>query len=219
MLFLTTAFTGDEFVHAVRKKPTSTKASARAIQRFFANQPVKEVQIPQVGVDYNNEMNGVDQGDQLRSNLGFDHRICKGGWQAIAWTFLLDVALINTYLLQLRGQPDWKPITSQRAWRQLILEALIAEFSTKVPSRKSFRTGDESTPIIQHKRVQRGKRAGCVACKGKRLGERQSKRRPLGEAGSNRLNRRPPMTRLGCDLCDVAICSSKYCWDFYHRQI
>ena len=210
--FYSTSFTGDETVESVRKKPSSTKAQARPIQRFFGDEPVKKVQIPQIAADYNNKMNAVDIGDQLRSQYGFHHRICRGGWQAITWTFLLDVALINSYLLPQRGQPVWEPLPSQIRWRQEICNSLIRTYVQEAGCRKKFRTGDEVTPISQHNHVQRGKRAACVACKGKRLGERQPKRRPLGEARENRLNCRPQKTTgQGCDKCNVALCDSKYC--------
>ena len=44
-------------------------------------------------------MNGVDLGDQMRADLGYDHRIYRGRWQALAWTFILDMVLVNRYFL------------------------------------------------------------------------------------------------------------------------
>ncbi|KAM4067463.1 DDE superfamily endonuclease [Hirsutella rhossiliensis] len=43
-----------------------------------------------------------------------------GNWRAIAWTFLLETALVNSYLLQLRGQPSWPRISSQQNFARLI---------------------------------------------------------------------------------------------------
>ena len=180
---------------------------------------MKTVQIPLIAKDYNFHMNAVDVGDQLRSQLGFDHRIRRGGWQSIAWTFLLDIALINSYLLQRRAKPAWQPFLSQAEWRQQICDSLIRAYSEEAPKRQKFRAGNEVVPISQHNHVPRGKRAQCVACKGKRIGERAVKRRPLGEARGDDLNQRRPgsWTDLGCDVCELAICNSKYCWDFYHK--
>ncbi len=47
-------------------------------------------------------MGAVDTGNQLRATEGLDHRN-RRGWRAIAWTFLLEVALVNSYLLQQRA--------------------------------------------------------------------------------------------------------------------
>jgi hypothetical protein len=38
-------------------------------------------------------------------------------------------------------------------------------------------------------------------------------------SGNRRRPRRPRQSWKGCDKCDVAICNSKDCWDFYHRLI
>lgn len=109
MLLLSTVFTGQEVEQRIRKRPSTVKPRARPIQRMFGADHVKEVTVPTVTAAYNDEMNSVDIGDQLRAYAGFDHRVRRGGWQALAWTFLLDTSLINSYLLQLKGKPDWKP--------------------------------------------------------------------------------------------------------------
>lgn len=166
-------------------------------------------------------MNAVDRADQMRAYEGYDHPIRRGGWQAIAWTFLLDTIIINSYFLQLHGQPNWKPYEPQLNWRQQLVDSLIERYSAAASSRKRFRTGDEFTPILQHKRVQRGKVSPCVACQGRQLGEthtRSRQRAPLGQLGGDTLNRRRPrQTRSRCDKCDVALCIKGKCWDFWHH--
>ena len=108
---MTTVFTGadDERVIRQRKKPSSGKSEATPIRRFFGDEAVKLINIPTVAAEYNDQMNHVDRGDQLRSYYAYDHPLRRGAWQALAWTFLLDVALVNSYVAQLRGpQPNWK---------------------------------------------------------------------------------------------------------------
>jgi len=73
VLFLTTVFTGDERVNQKRKKPSSKKSEAKPIQRSFGDEAVKVTNIPTVAAAYNDEMNHVDQGDQLRSYYAYDH--------------------------------------------------------------------------------------------------------------------------------------------------
>ncbi|RKK60887.1 hypothetical protein BFJ69_g17184 [Fusarium oxysporum] len=86
---------------------------ARPIQRFFGDDPVKQVSIPSIAAIYNNEMNAVDRGDQMRAYWGLDRRVRRGGWKALAWDFLLEIALVNSFILQQRGQPQWKAEISQ----------------------------------------------------------------------------------------------------------
>lgn len=185
---------------------------------MFGADYVKEVTVPTVTAAYNDEMNSVDIGDQLRAYAGFDHRVRRGGWQALAWTFLLDTSLINSYLLQLKGKPNWKPYKDQVSWRRQLIDELIAAYSKTGTSRQRFRAGDEFTPILQHKHVNRGKISACLACQGHKLGQprSQSQRRPLGALADDGLNRRPKKTRWGCETCNVALCNQRNCWDFYH---
>ncbi|RKK86525.1 hypothetical protein BFJ68_g17133 [Fusarium oxysporum] len=96
VFLLSTVFTGEERCDRWRKRPSTKTLMARPIQRFFSGEPVKLISIPTIAASYNDEMNHVDRGDQRRSYLGYDHPIRRGTWQAIAWTFLLDVVLVNS---------------------------------------------------------------------------------------------------------------------------
>ena len=98
MLMLTTVYTGDEFKRKVRRRPSAT-AQSRPIRHEFGPNAVKEMPILEAADAYNNKMGAIDIGDQLRATEGLDHRNHRGGWRAIAWTFLLEIALINSYLL------------------------------------------------------------------------------------------------------------------------
>ncbi|KAF5231438.1 hypothetical protein FANTH_13418 [Fusarium anthophilum] len=103
VLFITTVFQGDERTGRKRKKPSIEYLRAWPIQRFLGEETTKVVPIPTVAAAYNDEMNHVDGGDQLRSYTSYDHPIRQGAWQALTWTFLLDVVLTNSYILQLHG--------------------------------------------------------------------------------------------------------------------
>lgn len=111
-------FKGDEKCECWREK-LSTKLSmksstAQPIKRFFGDEAVKLISIPTVAASYNDEMNYVDRGDQMRAYLGYDNSIRRGARQALTWTFLLDVVLVNSYILQLHRQSAWKRYTSQK---------------------------------------------------------------------------------------------------------
>ncbi|KAJ0127350.1 hypothetical protein HZ326_29546 [Fusarium oxysporum f. sp. albedinis] len=107
VLFLSTVFAGGERTERWRRRPSTKTPTARPIRRFFGSEPAKLISIPTIAASYNDEMNHVDRSDQRRPYLGYDHPMRRGAWQAIAWTFLLDVVLVNSFLLQLHGQPAW----------------------------------------------------------------------------------------------------------------
>jgi hypothetical protein len=142
VLFLSTVFKGDERCERWRKRPSTTTSTARPIQRFFGDEPVKLISIPTVAAVYNDEMNHVDRGDQRRAYQGYDHAIRRGAWQALAWAFLLDVVLVNSFLLQLHGQPHWKRYTNQKDWRRRIYNELFKAFYKESQPRRRFRAGD-----------------------------------------------------------------------------
>jgi hypothetical protein len=222
VLFLTSVFKGDELVKRKRKRPNTMEARARPIQRFFGEEAVKEFEIPSFAAIYNDEMNHVDRGDQLRASLGYDHRIRRGPWQALAWTFLLDIALINSYLLQLYGNPSWKRYKSQAAWRSCLVDALIAAYSPACEGRKRYRSGNEDLSNPGHQLIYRGrtKYSPCHACQGHRCGvaRSQAAARALAETDGNRGKKKVPKSRYGCGLCNVPLCNSANCFDFYHHR-
>jgi len=158
--------------------------------------------VPTFAVDYNNRMNAVDIGDQLRSSLGYDHRIRRGGWQAIAWTFLLDISLINSYILQLKGKPAWEPFSTQLDWRDELVNKFCERYGKTGGSRQRFRAGDEFTPVSQHNHVNRGKNSPCLGCQGHQAGKPRSRSalQPLTQNALNCKGRR--RSRWGCDVCD-----------------
>ncbi|EGU88224.1 hypothetical protein FOXB_01258, partial [Fusarium oxysporum f. sp. conglutinans Fo5176] len=200
VLFLTSVFKGDERVNRKRKRPNTMEARARPIQRFFGEEAVKDFEIPSVAATYNDEMNHVDRGDQLRASLGYDHRVRRGPWQALAWTFLFDIALINSYLLQLHGSPSWKRYRSQEAWRGCLVDALIATFSPNFQGRKRYRSGNEDLNSPGHKLIYRGrtKRSSYHACQGHRCGvvRSQAKAKALTEIDKNRRKKTVPKSRI-----------------------
>ncbi|KAI8648825.1 DDE-Tnp-1-7 domain-containing protein [Fusarium sp. Ph1] len=240
VLFLSTVFTGadDERVIRQRKKPSSKKSEAKPIRRFFRNEAVEMINIPTVAAAYNDEMNHVDRGDQLRSYYKYDHALRRGPWQALAWTFLLDVALVNSYVAQLHGQPKWKRYTNHRQWRECIYNELFNAYGHDSQARQLYRAGDErdlQDAELQRKHVDREinfinrhAKSDCLACQGCRQGQLRtnaSEWSPLTEVSGNqeKTERKRPKVRsqttFGCRICDVAICQSKYCWDFYHHLI
>jgi hypothetical protein len=212
VLFLSTVYEGSEITTRLRKRPTTTHARAQAIQRYFGDEPVKEAPIRSVSAAYNDHMGAVDRGDQLRAQEGLDHRIRKGPWRSLAWGFLLEIALCNSFLLQKHGQPNWKPLRTLHEWREQISRDLLREYGQKGSLRKKNKTGDTNTPVSQHKRVSRKSPGRCAACRGVHYHAPSVK--PLGEASPNK---RVRQSRSGCENCNVPLCNDPVCWNFYHR--
>ncbi|KAJ0132543.1 Uncharacterized protein HZ326_24374 [Fusarium oxysporum f. sp. albedinis] len=218
VLFLTTVFKGNERLECIRKKPTTDQMQARPIQRFFGDDPVKQISIPSIAAIYNNEMNAVDRGDQMRAYWGLDRRVRRGGWKALAWDFLLEIALVNSFILQQRGQPRWKAEISQGSWRQRLVNDLMEAYAPKTQSRKRFRTGNEFTPTLQHTRVRKGK-SECLACQGLRLDQRRSRRSKAALSAISGNSRRAPQSRYRCQECNVALCRLGNCWDLWTTKV
>ncbi|KJZ69679.1 hypothetical protein HIM_10926 [Hirsutella minnesotensis 3608] len=185
VLMLSTVHTGNEIEERIRKRPANvSKPQQRAIKEEFKDKHTKKLKLPIVTVEYNDEMGSVDVGDQLRGYMGYDHITRRGGWKAIAYGFLLDTALINTFILQQRGNPQWQTFDSQIRWRSYLIDQLIQHHATNGTSRQRYRAGAETLPMSEHIHKQRGKCSRCVACQGFRLGQvrsqSQQQRPPLG---------------------------------------
>jgi hypothetical protein len=172
-----------------------------------------------LGIDeYNHHMNGVDTGDQLRSYNQYSRPIRRGGWQSIAWNFLLEVILVNSFLLQIWGEPEWKAFESQYQWRRHLSAQLIQRFGSSVQARQLARPRrmsdkrNDRIPWQEHSRRKRGSNSPCVACSSlPRL------REALGQVPGNRGKRR--YSRSGCYECNVSLCNSDNCWYYFHTQI
>lgn len=211
---LSTVYDGTESIIRNRRRPNATTAAARDARLVFGTDARKELEIPLFIDDYNHHMNGVDVGDQMRASNSSGNRIRRGAWQALAWQYLLKVIAVNTFILQLRGQPTWKRYESQLCWLQALSSVLISTYGPQAHSRKRARAGsirdnkNDSIPIEDHERVSRGKSSPCVVCS-------KIQRTVLGETSGN-LQRR--QTRGGCKECDVAICTDKRCWYLFHHQ-
>jgi hypothetical protein len=192
------------------------------------------MKIPSITVTYNHEMGAVDIGDQLQATDSLQHRVYRGHWQALAWTFLLDTMLVNSYLLQahewsLEGSEPRRSLT-QQDWRHRLVKEICDHYGQGGISRQRYRSGDTSVLVNAHEHVSRGKNSPCVACQGHRYDEprtrppkatgrgKQRLLQPLGEVSGNRPKQAArTRSRWGCRQCDVSICQSAKCWYFYHR--
>jgi hypothetical protein len=215
-----------------RSRPQTTHEPGQ-YSVFFGDEAIKVISIPTVAAAYNHEMNHVDRGDQLRSYTGYDHPLRRGPWQALTWTFLLEVILVNTYLLQLHSpQLNWPRFKNQTQWREHIYNSLFNTYGQESRARKRYRSRDESDLNNPQKRrehlnrtinhVNRHVKSDCLACQGIQLGQPRSRGQKitaLQEVDGNKRRHRGRQTVYGCKRCNVAICNSPDCWYLYHRPI
>ncbi|SPJ92430.1 uncharacterized protein FTOL_13716 [Fusarium torulosum] len=141
VLFLSAVHTGadEERTQRKRKKPAKKGSSKKEkeIQRYFGKNSSMIIAIPTVAASYDDEMNHVDRGDQLRSYTSYEHRFRRGPWQVLLWSFLLDVALANSFILQLKTtSPRWPPYKTLQKWKECIYNALFIIYTHESSTRK-----------------------------------------------------------------------------------
>jgi hypothetical protein len=153
-----------------------TKAEAQRLKQIFNGDSFKMIPIPTVAAQYDDEMNHVDRGDQIRSYTTYEHRFRRGPWQALLWSFLLEVALANSFILQLKTrQPHWKPYRTLKDWKECIYNAIFNQYASESQARKEEDIEDIEARQKHLQRdinhVFRGLISSCLACKGFRQGQ------------------------------------------------
>ncbi|KAL9567582.1 hypothetical protein ACKAV7_008346 [Fusarium commune] len=186
VLFLSTVLNGASHERTLKKRKLpakrGTKAEAQRLQQVFNGDSFKMIPIPTVAAQYNDEMNHVDRGDQIRSYITYEHRFRRGPWQALLWSFLLEVARANSFILQKKThQPHWQPYGTLQAWKECIYSAIFNKYGTDSFTMKRYCTGKEedsedleARQIHQQRdinHVYRGTPSDCLACKGYRQGQ------------------------------------------------
>jgi hypothetical protein len=200
----------------VRKRPTKTSTSAKTARAPFGERTETELPFPPLLNDYNFNMNGVDIGDQLRTQTATQRRSRRGGQQPLL-RFLLDVVLGNCFLLQREGWPSSSKLRCKSYSR--FLQKLSTEIFTRYGEQVALYSahyGAEASHLpeaprtlqrLTHTKVKRQKRAWCANCSSKR---------------QNKILDRPDVLKVqrkhlaskGCLECDVALC--KNCWESWH---
>ena len=78
---------------------------------------------PLVVEEYNRHMGGVDTGDQLQSYYGFSHRTVK--WWRRLFFHLIDLAIVNAYILYLMSPRSGKRLTHAQVRIELAKQLLM----------------------------------------------------------------------------------------------
>ena len=104
----------------------------------------ENVEKPIAIVEYNHYMGGVDRGDQLLSYYGFAHRTRK--WWRRVFFFLLDTAVVNSYILYTEEHPNKKKRMTHEQFRIELANNLLslAGDDTTTPSSSQ---GPQAEPL------------------------------------------------------------------------
>ena len=122
---------------------------------------------------------------------------------------------VNSFILSAFSYvSEEKKITNYLAFRETLCAGLITHAKP---------TADTAGTAGQHQRVKI-KRAPCVICKQaakeKRRGIKGLRKRILQGISPNivskRSDHRVSRAKTGCDVCKVALCAKRGCWEAFH---
>ena len=135
--------------------------------------------------------------------------------------------IINFFILSAFSYvPEEKKITNYLAFRETLCAGLIAHAKPTADTANTAGTaGTTGTAGIagQHQRVKI-KRAPCVIYKQttdeKRKGIKRLRKRILQEISPNIISKRSDhrisRAKTGCDICKVALCAKRGCWEAFY---
>ena len=164
------------------------------------------VQKPTAIVEYNTYMGGVDRADQLLSYYGFAHRTVK--WWRRLFFFLLDTAVVNSYVLYCEEHPDKKRRMTHVQFRIELANNLLGQAGEDPSSShgpQAYILSFSARLTERHFPDTIGKTAG-----GKSI-QRDCK------VCSQRKGRGRKTTVYKCKQCDLPMCVVP-CFELYHTK-
>ena len=161
-------------------------------------------------------MNGVDRNNQLRKRMSVIRANQERTWRPV-FLWILDVVLVNCYLL---WKSTKRPIPSRkghRHFRQALCEALL---NYPIESIVTMGPPPETYDSKAHLRVRFSTRSYCANCRAKISQPRGGKRRQFGTDLTNQMagepRKRGRKTASGCTKCRQALCVRGKCWEEWH---
>ena len=117
-----TGFSLQQKVFRERKRPTETSTNARIVRPVFGDAIRKKLWIPTVIDEYNHNMNGIDQANQLRASMSIsrprEHRVWIPMWQ-----FCFEISTVNAFLCWRFGRSSKHRL--HRTFRLELINALL----------------------------------------------------------------------------------------------
>ena len=188
----------------LRHRPKTTSKKAATSRKAFNGLNEKMLPIPNLVNEYNHHMNGVDIGDQLRSEITWRRE--KKNWRALFWN-LMGVAICNSYLLSNHMPGGYTSFTNFRL--DLVMTLWRRPDRIQTTLGESILGKRKRASIGVHERVKMTQSL-CYSCS-------MTDGRPriiLGEISANqKLKKR---STWGCGTCDVNLCVYGECWAKWH---
>lgn len=168
------------------------------------------VEKPLAVVEYNKYMGGVDRADQLLCYYGFGHRTVR--WWRRAFFFLLDMAVVNSYILHSSRRTEGRRYTHEQ-FRVDLAKELLAAAGTEVRSSERRYGGHHQQPqqpllrlVERHFPVQlektpagRQPQHNCAVCSFKKGRGRKT-------------------TTYKCRQCNLPMCITP-CFELHHTKL
>jgi hypothetical protein len=153
-------------------------------------------------------MGGVDIANQLRAAFTTLHHQNYRYWKPL-FHWLLDIALVNSYLLAKAITLKLKHHRDHRRFQEALAKALMAY--GKAP---------------EHNQILRPTKAYCAYCRSNQLNwqPKIQQQRHFGVditniGGGSGGQFRGSQTRWGCTKCNIALCKIGDCWRLWHKNL
>ena len=151
----------EDRIQRLRRCPKINPENQRILRPVFQGQPFKELFILKAMDDYNHDMKGVDQADQLRASFTC-HRKQDYRTQMPLFYFLLDVSCVNAFLLWQRSSTVNATIApkthnTHRAFMSVVCDKLLYS-NPKIKKKSEEETHSQSLSTMAlsryHKRIE-----------------------------------------------------------------
>ena len=163
----------------------------------------EDVRKPVMIEQYNKYMGGVDKSDQLLSYYGLSHRTVK--WWRRAFFHLLDLAIVNAYIMYSEAPHTGRPLTHEQ-FRIELSKGLLTSVAVNVMEDAPQSTGPSARPLPPLARLTERhfpgrlpRQSNCAVCSGKKGRGRKT-------------------TTYMCKECNLPMCAVP-CFELHHTRV
>ena len=218
VLGITTAYSLHVLIERLRTRPSTTSTNAHIVLPVFGDLKKKKLKIPYAIDEYNHHMNGVDRNNQLRKGMSVIRPFQERNWRP-AWQWMLDVVLVNCYLIWKSTKRPDRSRKGHRRFREALCDALL-NWPEEISDTMVSVLGSKPSSACERVRFQ--VRGHCVVCSAKISKLHGHRRRQFGTDITNEaaggLRKRGARTPGGCSKCRKHLCIRGDCWKVWHSQ-
>ena len=187
VLGITTAYSLHVLIKRLRTRPSPTSTNAYIVLPVFGDQKKKLLEILYAINEYNYYINGVDRNNQLRKGISVILPHQYRNWRP-AWLWMLDVVLVNCYLIWKSTRCPNRGHRGHRKFRDALYDALL-----KWPNEPSVTMASvpKSKAPRAHERVRFRTRRPCAWCREKHTKLHGNYKRQFGTDITNQATSEP----------------------------